>query len=160
VRRVAEVSMEDEQKLVIEAMLFMSSRALAPDEIAKHMGIASVGSVIKMADRLVEEYGRSGTSLAIVKLAGKYSMTVKERYSARVSALAGVPDITKGGLRILAYISKNEPVMQNTVIKAFGDSAYVYIKELVEKEFITGRRVGRTKKIETTSKFKEYFSLS
>lgn len=157
---MADFSGADEYKRLVEAMLFVSSRALSPDEMAKQLGVASVGSVIKIADQLVEEYKRADTALSIEKLGDKYSMTIKERYSAKVSSLAGQPDITKGGLRILAYVSKNEPIMQNIVIKGFGDSAYVYIHELIEKEFITAKKVGRTKKLETTTKFKEYFNLS
>jgi chromosome segregation and condensation protein ScpB len=33
------------------------------------------------------------------------------------------------------------------------------MKELLEKEFVSAKRVGRTKRIETTPKFKEYFEV-
>ena len=57
------------------------------------------------------------------------------------SSLAGAPEISKSSLRILAYISKNEPLMQNGIVKAFGSSTYEHIKELQEKEFIRSMRV-------------------
>lgn len=77
----------------------------------------------------------------------------------RLTGLAGSPDISRASLRILAYISRNEPIMQSSVVKAFGSSAYVHIKELVEKEFVRALRTGRTKRIETTNKFREYFGI-
>lgn len=84
---------------------------------------------------------------------------MKEPYASRVNGLAGKPDITKGSLRMLAYISKNEPVMQNSVVKAFGSSTYDHVRELIEKDFVSAKRVGRTKRLATTARFREYFNL-
>ncbi len=151
---------QDEYKKLAEAMLFAASRPLSPEELAQHMGVGSVGSVIRIADQLIADYAARDSALTIVKLGGKYSMTIKDSYSGRMGDLAGQPDITRGGLRVLAYIGKGEPIMQSAVVKAFGYSAYVYIKELVEKDFITAKRLGRTRKLETTMKFREYFGLT
>ena len=148
-----------EYKKIIEAALFVSGRAMSADELAQALGISSPGMVGGMADELVEEYGSRDSSLYIMKLGGKYMLAVREQYIGRVNSLGGAPDISRGALRILAYISKDEPAMQSTIVKAFGPSSYDYIKELVEKEFVTAKRSGRTKKLETTEKFKEYFSL-
>jgi len=82
-----------------------------------------------------------------------------EPYLKYVSTFAGAPDISRGALRILAYISKNEPIMQNNIVKAFGTSSYEYIKEILDKGFIKATKSGRTKKLETTEKFKEYFNF-
>jgi segregation and condensation protein B len=153
-------NIEDEYKRLIEAALFVSGRAMTQEELAGVLGIGSVGAAGKLADSLVEDYKARNGAISVVKMAGKYSMMLKEQYAAKVSVLSGPPDISKGALRILAYISKNEPVMQSGIVKAFGESSYQYIKELTEKEFITGKRSGRTKKLETTPKFLEYFNLA
>ena len=146
-------------KRVAEAALFASGRAMSVEELAKIFGLGSIGSVEGIMDSLIKEYGERDSAIEVQKLGSKYVMSIREPYATKVNGLAGAPDISKGGLRILAYISKNEPVMQNAVVKAFGTSTYDYMKELVENEFVTTKRVGRTKKIETTQKFKEYFNV-
>lgn len=148
-----------EYKRIAEAALFVSGRAMGPDEIAAVLGVASVGFVKKMMDDFVEEYNARSSPLMISKLGDKYTLGVKEQYVGKVNQLAGTPDISKSSLRILAFISKNEPVMQNQIVKAFGTSAYDHIHELLEKEFIARKPVGRTKKVETTQKFREYFNV-
>ncbi len=146
-------------KKIIESALFVSGRALDVDEIAKIAGIGSVGHVKKLLGELMKEYDSRDSAIIISEIGNKYALGVRNEYAERVGSLAGAPELSKSSLRILAYISKNEPVMQNSIVKAFGSSTYDHIKELNEKEFIRAMRIGRTKKIETTEKFKEYFSL-
>jgi segregation and condensation protein B len=147
-------------KKTIEAALFVSGRAMEVDEIAKVVGIASPGHVKKILEELISDYQTRDSSLVISKVGDKYTLGVKNEYAEKVNSLAGTPEISKSSLRILAYISKNEPVMQSSVVKAFGSSTYDHMKELLENEFVRTMKVGRTKKIETTNKFKEYFNLN
>ncbi len=146
-------------KKTVEAALFVSGNAMDADQIAKTIGIASVGHVKRMLDELVREYEARDSALVIARIGDRYTLGIRPEYAENVSSLAGAPDISKGTLRTLAYISKNEPIMQSAVIKAFGSSGYQHIKELVEKEFIKTARIGRTKRIETTSRFREYFNI-
>ena len=148
-----------EYKRLVEAALFVTSKAMSADELAQALGIASVGVVSDAAEELAKEYEGKEGALAIFKIGDKYLLSVKEPYASRVNTLAGAPEMTKGALRILAYVSKNGPVMQSMVVKAFGSSSYEYIKELTDKEFVTAKRVGRSKRLETTDKFKEYFNF-
>ncbi|MDE1856836.1 MAG: SMC-Scp complex subunit ScpB, partial [Candidatus Micrarchaeota archaeon] len=142
---------------LVEAALFASGKAMSVDELGKALGILSPGYLRKILDQLVEEYTAKDSAIIVFKAGEKYMMGVREPYSSKVSDFAGQPDISKGALRILAYISKNEPIMQNSVVKAFGSSTYDYIRELTEKDFISATKTGRTKKLETTNTFKEYF---
>ncbi|MGI0100589.1 MAG: SMC-Scp complex subunit ScpB [Candidatus Micrarchaeaceae archaeon] len=144
---------------IAEAALFVSGRAMDAEEMAEITGIASVGHVRKMLDELMGEFNNRDSSLVISKIGDRYVIGIRSEYIEKVNSLAGAPDISRSSLRILAYISKNEPVMQNQVVKAFGSSSYGHIKELLEKDFISAVRVGRTKRIDTTGKFKEYFNL-
>jgi segregation and condensation protein B len=129
------------------------------EEMAKIAGIGSIGHAKKLLAELIKDYDTRDTALKISEIGGKYSLGVKNEYAEMVGSLAGAPEISKSSLRILAYVSKNEPVMQNSIVKAFGSSTYEHIKELQEKEFIRAMRAGRTKRIETTEKFREYFGL-
>jgi segregation and condensation protein B len=150
---------EAECKKIAEAALFVSGRALGAEELSQILGIASVGHVRALMDALAMEYEHRAGALEIKRLDNKYLMGARGQYSQKVSSLAGSPDISQPSLRILAYISKNEPVMQSSVVRAFGSSTYDHMKELTEKGFVSATRSGRSKKIETTSKFREYFEF-
>ncbi len=156
---MASQSNSRDYKKVLESALFVSGRAMELDEMAKIAGIGSIGHAKKLLAELVKDYETRDTALRISEIGGKYSLGVKNEYAEMVGSLDGAPEISKSSLRILAYVSKNEPVMQNSIVKAFGSSTYEHIKELQEKEFIRAMRAGRTKRIETTEKFREYFGL-
>ena len=143
----------------LEAALFVSGKAMSVEELAAATGIASIGYVKKLAEELVEQYNTRSSSIYVTKVGDKYIMSVREQYASRVSSVAGQPELSKGAMRILAYVSKNEPIVQSSVVKAFGSTVYDYMKELAENDFIKTSKEGRSKKIETTQKFKEYFNL-
>jgi segregation and condensation protein B len=151
-------SMEDYKRLA-EAALFVSGKAMSVDELAKALGIASVGAIPGMLAELTSEYEKNNSALGIFKIGDRYVMGVKEPYASKVNSLAGKPDLSSGALRILAYVSKNEPVIQSSVVKTFGSTSYDYIKELVGKDFISTKRSGRSKSIQTTQRFREYFNV-
>lgn len=146
-------------KKVAEAALFAAGRAMSAQELGSVMGVESMGYVKTVMESLVKEYSERDGALEVKMIGDSYVLEVRNQFSQRVAALAGSPDITRPSLRILAYISKNEPVLQSGVVKAFGSSAYDHIKELSEKQFIKSAREGRTKRIETTTKFREYFEV-
>jgi segregation and condensation protein B len=150
---------DQEIKKLVEAALFMSQNALSPDEISKALGIASIGAIKSSLEELIKEYKERDTSLEILEISGKYMFTLKEAYASKVSNLAINPDITKGALRLLAYVSKNNGIMQSNLVKIFGSSTYIYIKELTEKEFVDSKKTARSKKISVTPKFNEYFKV-
>ena len=146
-------------KKMVEAVLFLSGKAVGAEEISGLTGIVSLSQIGKILKEIEQEYRVRDTPIIVSEIAGKYVMELREPYASRLSSLTNSPEISKGALRILAYISKNEPIMQNRLIKLFGDSAYQYIRELTDKEFIAAQKEGRTKRITTTKKFLEYFSL-
>ena len=146
-------------KNMIEGALFMSQNAVGVSELSRITGIMSPGHIQKLLDELISEYNGRNTSLTILSIDKKYMFSLKEPYASKLSSMANGPDITKGALRLLAYISKNNGIAQSSLVKAFGASTYDHIKELIEAEFIEAKKSGRTKKITTTNKFKEYFNV-
>ena len=150
---------DPEHKRIAEAALFVSGRALDVNELAKVLGVMSIGYVKELMEELMTDYQSGSSAFMVERLGDRYTLGIKQQYVEKVNSLAGAPDLSKGALRILAYISKNEPVMQNSIVKAFGSSTYDYMKELLEKEFIKRTPVGRTKKVETTPTFREYFNI-
>ncbi|MGC8587339.1 MAG: SMC-Scp complex subunit ScpB [Candidatus Micrarchaeia archaeon] len=156
---MAEIQGQADLKKLIEAALFMSQNALSVEELANATGIVSPGHVDSLLKQLVDDYKSRDTSLEIVEIGGKYMFSLKEPYASRVSSLAQGPEISKGAMRLLAYISKNNNALQSELVKIFGESTYAYAKELEEKDFISAKRFGRSKKLSTTLKFKEYFNV-
>jgi chromosome segregation and condensation protein ScpB len=129
-------SPENESMKLIEAVLFVTGRAMSVDELAEASGIASKGYVEGLVKKLMERYSGSDNALAIVAIGGKYMLTLKEPYASKVNSLAGTPEISKAALRILAYISRKE------------------------KDFVKTEAYGRTKRVTTTQKFQEYFNVT
>lgn len=150
---------EVDYKKLVEAALFMSPRAMSVAEISTTTGIAAMGILQGILNSLVEQYKSGDTALEVVKISDKYMFTLKEPYASKVSKLATGPDLSRGSLRILAYINKNDGLMQSSLVKLFGATTYDHMKELVEKEFVETKKIGRSKKITTTTKFKEYFNV-
>jgi len=157
--QVADEKRSDEYKRIAEAALFTSGRAMSAEELGGIMGLAAVGYIKTVMNELITDYETRNCALVVSKIGDKYLLGIKNDYISKVNTLAGAPDISKSSLRILAYVGKNEPIMQSAVVKAFGSSVYDHMKELTEKDFVKATRVGRTKKIETTQKFREYFNL-
>jgi segregation and condensation protein B len=148
-----------DHKKLIEAALFMSPSAMSINEISAATGIASPGTIERLLNELMSEYESRDTSLRVMSISGKYMLSLKDPYISKVSSLAKGPDISRGALRVLAYISKNEGTLQSDLVKYFGSSTYDYMKELSEKEFVESHKFKRTKRIETTPKFNEYFGV-
>jgi segregation and condensation protein B len=146
-------------KKLIEAALFMSPNALGIQELSDITGIASVGHVEDIVRKLVSDYKLKDTALEIIEIDKKFMFALREPYATRVSRYASGPDIGKGALRLLAYISKNNNTLQSGLVKIFGESTYDHVKELVEKGFIEKRKQGRSSRISITNKFKEYFNV-
>lgn len=150
---------ETDKKRLIEAVLFMSPNALGVGELAEMTGIASVGHVERIARELAEEYKSRDTALEIIEIDRRFMFSLKEPYASRVGRFASGPDITKGSLRLLAYVSKNNNALQSGLVKLFGASTYDHVKELAEKGFIESKKQGRSRTISVTNKFKEYFNV-
>lgn len=145
-------------KRLIEAALFMSPNALSVQELSGITGIRSAGHIETMLKELGQEYESRSTALQVLEIDRKYMLTLREPYASRVSGLARGPDITKGALLVLAYVSENGNALQSRLVKIFGTSTYDHVKELLEQGFVERRKQGRSWRLNVTNKFKEYFN--
>ncbi|VVC02984.1 Segregation and condensation protein B [Candidatus Burarchaeum australiense] len=142
----------------LEAALFMSSRPMAVAELAKIVGVSAPGFVENELRELQKEYEARGSAIEIANENGGYYMRVRSEYAAKASVLAKGVDISRGGLKVLAFISKNDGIEQSKLVKSLGSTVYEYVHELLEKGFVTRAKKGRTMALRTTPKFKEYFA--
>lgn len=149
----------DEKMAIAEAALFLSEEPLSTDELADVMNLGSKGYVQQVIDRLREELEQEARGLKIVESNGQYEMVVKNQHVEQVSHLAPHRDLDDGTLRTLALVAYNTPVKQSEVVDVRGNRSYSQIKELVERGFIASKKDGRTKILEVTDHFLEYFEL-
>ncbi len=148
-----------ENKRIIEAALFVSARHLSLEEMKKLTGVKSKKNVERVVGELQEEYNENGRAMEIVKENEKYLMRLKVEYAEGVKEFAQDVEISKPGLRVLSYIYGNEGnMLKSQVAKKLGNWIYPYVQELVEKDFLSAKKAGRTKRLILTDKFKRYFA--
>ncbi|MEW6748477.1 MAG: SMC-Scp complex subunit ScpB [Candidatus Micrarchaeota archaeon] len=148
--------MKEEMK-IIEAALFMSSRAMTLEEFRTLTGIGALGYLKNAVAELIKEYDERGGSVEIAEVDGKYMMRVRNDYLPRVREFAQDTEISKGALRTLAYLSKHDGMLKSSLVKRIGTRAYGDVKELVENGFVKPKKDGRSAKLMLTEKFKIYF---
>lgn len=146
-----------EEKKLIEAALFISSRAMSLEEFRTLTGIGALGYIQSVLDELRKDYEERGSAIEIIDIEGKYLMRVRNENLARVKQFAQETEISKSALRTLAYISKNDGILKSTLVRRVGTHAYSDVKELVDADFLKAQKAGRSAKLVLTEKFKKYF---
>jgi segregation and condensation protein B len=146
-----------EKEKIIEAALFMSSKALTIDELKQIALVESRLETKFLLEELMHFYNNRKSSLEIVSLPVGYQMRVKEKYEDFVSQLATDSLFSKGVMKTLALIAYKQPIEQSLVVKYRNNKAYDHLKILFENGFIKKDPKGRTYTLTTTQKFIEYF---
>lgn len=144
---------------IIEAALFMNPEPMDVNMLARTAGLGAIGYVEELIKKLNENYEKNGNAIIIKKMGNSYQMTLRDEYFNMVAGLAKEAEIRSGALKVLAYISKHEPIMQSELAKVFGSGIYDYVKELTMNGFLHGEKKGVSKQIKTTQKFKDYFTI-
>ena len=142
----------------IEAVLFITARAVSTEEIGVILGEEKEKIEEAMLELIMDYSARDG-ALEIDDENG-YILQVKEEHMDLVELLCPV-DLKPAVLRTLSVIALKEPIRQTALIELRGSGAYDHLKELVEKGLISKSRDknGRSYNLKTTSKFAEYFKL-
>lgn len=141
----------------IEAVLFVTAKALSLEEIAVYLDVEP--EVIEDAIlELIMDYSSRGGALEIDDENG-YILQVKEEFSDIVEKICPI-DLSPAILRTLLVIALKEPIRQTELVK-LRSAAYEHVAELVEKGLVSKHKDknGRSINIKTTSKFAQYFKL-
>lgn len=148
----------EQLKSRIEAVLFITSRAVSLDEIAVILN-EDTEAIEEAVLELIMDYSSRDGALEIDDENG-YILQVKEEYIDLVELLCPV-DLKPSVLRTLSIIAIKEPMRQTELKDLRGSSAYEHVQELVDKGLISKTRDknGRSFNLKTTPKFKEYFKL-
>ncbi|MEW6035693.1 MAG: SMC-Scp complex subunit ScpB [Candidatus Micrarchaeota archaeon] len=146
-----------EEKRIIEAALFMSSRAMSLEEFRTLTGIGALGYIQGVLEELRKDYDERGSAVEITEADGKYSMRVRGELLPRVKQFAQDTEISRSALRTLAYLSKHDGMLKSELVKRIGTHVYADVKELVENGFLKPQKSGRSAKLTLTDKFRKYF---
>ncbi len=151
-----------ELKSRIEAVLFVTGKAVTIEEIAKILETDEEETANAMLD-LIYDYSSRDGALEIDDENG-YIIQVKEEYSDITDKLCPV-DISPAVLKTLSVIAlkelKKEPVRQSEIKELRGANTYEHIKDLISKGLISRYKDknGRSYNLKTTPKFLEYFKI-
>ncbi len=142
-------------KEIIEAALFIAGEGLDQKQLANLIKKKNLNEIVGL---LIDEYRNRETAIEIIESDGKYVMQVKSEYIAKVRRLAP-KEISSPVLRTLSIIAYHQPITQSELSNMRGSIAYTHVKELEERGLISANPRGRTKQLQTTSRFAEYFGL-
>lgn len=144
-------------KSKIEAILFITSKAMQPIEIAELLGIEEEQAQEALLDLMFDYASRDG-ALEIDDEDG-YIIQVKAEHMDIVEKLCPV-ELSPAVIKTLTVIALKEPIRQS-YLKEIRPSAYEHIAELLQQGLISRSKDknGRSFNIRTTKKFQEYFKL-
>lgn len=141
----------------IEAVLFVTAKALSLDEIATYIDCEPEEAQDALLELIMDYSSREG-ALEIDDEDG-YILQVKEEFSDIVEKICPI-DLSPAVLRTLLIIALKKSIRQSELVK-LRSNAYEHVAELVEKGLVSKHkdRNGRSINIKPTAKFKEYFKL-
>ena len=144
-------------KSKIEAVLFITSKAMQVEEIAQILNVEEELVQEALLDLMFDYSSRNG-ALEIDDEDG-YIIQVKAEHMDIVEKLCPV-ELTPAVLKTLTVIALKEPIRQ-AYLKEIRPSAYEHIAELLQQGLISRSKDknGRSFNIRTTKKFQEYFKL-
>ena len=158
----------DNLSLIIEALLFSSSRPLSEKEILSAFDLRSppTSSEIKGALKSIEEK-YSENSIELVKVASGYRLRIRQEYSSWVAKLweAKPQKYSRALLETLALIAYKQPITRGEIEEVRGVSvSSQIIRTLLDRSWIkvVGHRdvPGRPALFSTTKDFLDDLNLS
>jgi segregation and condensation protein B len=99
-----------------------------------------------------------GSAIEIREIDGRFVMQVKPEYAEKVRSVAP-KELRSPVLRTLAMIAYHQPLTVAELVHRRGAATYDHVRELVENGLISATPQGRTRLLETTPRFAEYFNL-
>ncbi len=142
-------------KEVVEAALFASG---APLDIEQLRRLLRGKNIRELIQQLMDEYAQRGSAIEIREIEGKFVMQVKPEYAEKVRSLAP-KELRSPMLRTLAMIAYHQPLTVAELVYRRGAAAYDHVRELEENGLVSATPQGRTRLLQTTARFAEYFNL-
>ncbi|MFA7254988.1 MAG: SMC-Scp complex subunit ScpB [Candidatus Omnitrophota bacterium] len=153
-------------KLVVEALIFASSKPLTPAEIRKVTRVLSVGQIEKIVAELKEDYQKTERCFELLEIAGGYELSTKREFAPwilKIELQRKARQATQSALETLAILAYKQPLTRAEIEALRGVDTSGVLNTLMEKNFIkiTGKKEvpGRPFMYGTTEKFLEHFGL-
>ncbi|HHV78130.1 MAG TPA: SMC-Scp complex subunit ScpB [Firmicutes bacterium] len=159
--------MEPNTVALIEALLFVSNRALTIGEIAKGTGLTEL-EVADALESLEKELGSPHHGIALVRLGGGYTLRTKKEYGEKLLMNAAFTrearGLSRAALETLAIIAYKQPVTRAEIEVLRGVKCDGPLETLLERGLIeeAGRKrlPGRPVTYATTPLFLELLGLN
>lgn len=162
--------MDDQQKThlkgAIEALLFVSEKAVTTQQLKEAVAGSTVNDIKKVLKELREDYSNRDAGMMIVEIANGFQMLSSAQYAEYIREFyksTSKEKLSRPALETLAIIAYKQPVSRSDVEEIRGVNSDGVMTHLLDKGLIkiTGRKEipGRPFLHGTTSKFLEYFGL-
>ncbi|MBM3255025.1 MAG: SMC-Scp complex subunit ScpB [Candidatus Omnitrophica bacterium] len=158
--------MQDNNRAVIEALLFSSDRPISIEQIKNVLGSLEANEIRSIFEELNREYESSNRGMRITEIAGGFQMITAPALAPFLKKLykqRNVERLSKPALETLAIIAYKQPLTRLDIESLRNVNIDGVMKSLLDKDLIrvTGRKKspGRPKVYGTTRQFLEYFGL-
>lgn len=149
----------DDKKSRMEAAFFLAEDPVTKKKLSNILDIGSIGFVEELLDEFMDDLEESHRGLELIETGQGYELKVKRDHLEHVSHLAPHQDLNEGQLRTLSLIAYNAPLEQADLIEIRGNRAYQHVKELVNRDFVSKEKDGRTAILDVTDYFLDYFEI-
>ncbi len=153
-------------KLVVEALIFASSKPLTPAEIRKVTKVLTVSQIEKIVAELKEDYQKTDRCFELLEIAGGYELSTKREFAPwilKIELQRKARQATQSALETLAILAYKQPLTRAEIESLRGVDTSGVLNTLMEKNFIkiVGKKEvpGRPFMYGTTEKFLEHFGL-
>ena len=153
-------------KLVVEALIFASSKPLTPAEIRKVTKVLTVAQITQIVMELKEDYQKTERCFELLEIAGGYELSTKREFAPwilKIELQRKARQATQSALETLAILAYKQPLTRAEIESLRGVDTSGVLNTLMEKNFIkiVGKKEvpGRPFMYGTTEKFLEHFGL-
>jgi segregation and condensation protein B len=148
----------DSLELKLEAILFAGGAPLSVKELTEKAGESDFRAVQRALRHLARAYAGRQTSLEIRRVGDRYALQVREEFLPSVHSVQPI-EIPPRTLKSLTLIAYHQPMLQSSLVKMVGETAYQEVAELQSFGLIRAEPKGSTLELTTTARFAEYFGI-
>lgn len=148
----------DDLVLRIEAILFAAGKPLSVRELTEAAEAPDYRPVQHALRTLQRTYASRATALEVRHVGDRYALQLREPFVATAHTVSPV-EMAPRTLKALTLIAYHQPILQSTLARMVGESAYEEVSRLRGLGLIHAEPKGATLELRTTRTFAEYFGI-
>ena len=149
----------DELVLRIEAILFAAGKPLSVRELTEASEAPDHRPVQHALRTLQRTYASRATALEVRRVGDRFALQLRETFVPTAHRVSPV-EMAPRTLKALTLIAYHQPVLQSTLARMIGESAYEEVSRLRGLGLIHAEPRGATLELRTTRSFAEYFGIA